>query len=93
MTSGGYPGKYRTGLPITGVSDDRFSDHVTVFHAGTAWKGDRLLTAAGRVLGVTGLGPDLSTARSRAYEAANTITFDDVHFRQDIASRVGGPVS
>ena len=93
MTSGGYPGKYRTGLPITGFPDDRFSDHVTVFHAGTAWKDNNLVTAGGRVLGATGLGPDLLTARVRAYEAANAITFDGVHFRQDIASRVSGPVA
>jgi len=93
LTSGGYPGAYRKGLPITGCNDDRFSEDVMVFHAGTAWKDNNLVTAGGRVLGATGLGPDLSTARSRAYEAANAITFDDVHFRQDIAGRVGGPVS
>jgi len=93
LTSGGYPGPYRKGLPITGCNDDRFSEDVMVFHAGTAWKDNNLVTAGGRVLGVTGLGPDLSTARCRAYEAANAITFDDVHFRQDIAGRVVGPVS
>lgn len=91
MASGGYPGKYRTGLPITGVPDYRSSDQVAVFHAGTAWKDDRLLTTAGRVLGVTGFGPDLFTARTGAYEAVNMITFDDVHFRQDIAGRGGSP--
>ena len=93
LTSGGYPGAYRKGLPITGCNDDRFSEDVMMFHAGTAWKDNNLVTAGGRVLGTTGLGPDLSTARSRAYEAANAITFDGVHFRQDIAGRVGGPVS
>jgi len=88
LTSGGYPGAYQKGLPITGCTDDRFSNDVMVFHAGTAWKDNNLVTAGGRVLGATGLGPDISAARSRAYEAANAITFDGVHFRRDIASRV-----
>ena len=58
---------------------------VSVFHAGTAWRGERLVTAGGRVLGVTALGDDLGDARSRAYAAADHISFDGLQRREDIA--------
>ena len=60
---------------------------VLVFHAGTRRVGDRVVTDGGRVLTVTGLGPDVGTARARAYEAAGLIRFDGVHYRRDIAAR------
>lgn len=91
LTSGGYPGSYRTGIPITGLSMNQTPDHVAIFHAGTTWQDTRLVTAGGRVLGITGIGPELKVARDHAYQAAQAITFEGRHFRQDIASRVIDP--
>jgi len=58
---------------------------VTVFHAGTAARDDRVVTAGGRVLTVTGLGPDLAQARARAYDASRQISFEGMTYRRDIA--------
>ena len=91
MTSGGYPGSYRTGLPIEGLSAAPPSKDVVVFHAGTERKGDQIVTAGGRVLGVTGLGSRFTTARDRAYQAAKGISFEGCHFRTDIATRALQP--
>ncbi len=84
LASGGYPGPYPTGLPISGL-DDVPAD-VTVFHAGTRLDADgQVVTAGGRVLTVVASGPDLATARDRAYSGADRITFDRRHLRRDIA--------
>ncbi len=88
MSSRGYPGKYSTGLPITGLPDSLVSNLVPVFHAGTSWKDDQIVTSSGRVLGVTALSPTLAEARSQAYETVQTINFEGQYFRKDIASRV-----
>jgi len=88
MSSEGYPGTYPKGVPISGISNSSPSDSATVFHAGTAWNDDQIVTAGGRVLGVTAVSPKLSQARSRAYETAQTIHFDGQYFRNDIANRV-----
>ncbi len=88
LASGGYPGSYPTGVPIAGVEVAGELPGVEVFHAGTRRDGDRLVTAGGRVLAVTALGPDVAAARSRAYEAADHITFDGLHRRADIAAGV-----
>ena len=88
MSSRGYPGKYSTGLPITGLPDSPVSNLVPVFHAGTSWKDDQIVTSSGRVLGVTALSPTLAEARSQAYETVQTINFEGQYFRKDIASRV-----
>ena len=88
MSSRGYPGKYSTGLPITGLPDSPVSNLVPVFHAGTSWKDDQIVTSSGRVLGVTALRPTLAEARSQAYETVQTINFEGQYFRKDIASRV-----
>jgi phosphoribosylamine--glycine ligase len=87
MTSEGYPGSYKKGAPITGLSNPVGGQDVVVFHAGTGVAGEECVTSGGRVLGVTGLGPDLRTARSHAYEAIKNITFDGCYFRRDIAQR------
>ncbi len=86
LASGGYPGSYETGLPIEGL-DDLDAD-VIVFHAGTA-KGDdgRLVTAGGRVLTVSALGPSLEAARNKAYANVERIRFDGMHYRRDIGAR------
>ena len=89
LASGGYPGAYATGLPIHGVEEAERSDTVEVFHAGTARDADgRLVTAGGRVVAVTALGPTVSEARARAYAAADRIAFDGLHRRGDIAAGV-----
>jgi phosphoribosylamine--glycine ligase len=87
LASGGYPGAYEKGLPITGLDEAARVPDCTVFHAGTALRDGRAVTAGGRVLAVTALGADLQTAVARAYEAARKIHFDGVHYRTDIARR------
>lgn len=85
MTSPGYPGPYETGTPIFGL--DHTHDQTMIFHAGTKHINGNTVTAGGRVLGVTGTGVDLATARDRAYRSVEKIRFNGCHFRQDIAQR------
>ena len=87
LASGGYPGKYTTGVPITGIEDAEALPGVAVFHAGTARRDGRLVTAGGRVLGVTAVADDVSRAIETAYEAVARIRFDGMHFRKDIGRR------
>ncbi len=87
LASGGYPGSYETGLPITGVGDAEAQDGVTVFHAGTRIVDDQLVTAGGRVLAVTATAPTLDAAREVAYAAAARIQFDGSHMRRDIGKK------
>jgi phosphoribosylamine--glycine ligase len=83
MASGGYPGAYQTGLPITGVED--VDPDVVVFHAGTRRDDSgRLVTAGGRVLGVTATGDTLEAAREKAYANVGRIHFEGAHYRRDI---------
>jgi phosphoribosylamine---glycine ligase len=84
MASGGYPGSYETGKSISGLDHAEKAHGVTVFHAGTQRDGDRIVTAGGRVLGVTAMGATLSDARKNAYEAVAKIHFDGSYFRRDI---------
>ena len=86
MTSAGYPGSYQTGCVIDGLPP--LPDPATmVFHAGTARTGAKIMTAGGRVLGVTGLGKTLAVAQAEAYRMTRSITFDGAHYRTDIAHR------
>ena len=87
LASGGYPGAYRTGIPIEGVERAAAMSGVHVFHAGTAMRDGRLVTSGGRVLGVTALAPTLDAAIARAYEAVARIRFEGMHFRSDIGRR------
>jgi phosphoribosylamine---glycine ligase len=87
MASGGYPGKYATGVPITGVGEASELGGVEVFHAGTAVRDGRLVTAGGRVLGVTAVADDVASAIERAYRAVDRIRFEGMHFRRDIGRR------
>ena len=87
MASGGYPGEYEKGKPISGLDDAARIDDVQVFHAGTAVKGDEIVTAGGRVLGVTALGESTAAAIDRAYEAVGKIGWDGVQFRKDIGAK------
>jgi len=84
MASGGYPGDYKTGLPITGGYAS-YGD-VTVFHAGTKRDGV-ILTDGGRVLCVTALGDTVSEARDKAYAKVDTIHWPGVYYRTDIGHR------
>jgi phosphoribosylamine--glycine ligase len=85
MASGGYPGSYARGKAITGIPEAEALEGVTVFHAGTALADRHLVTAGGRVLGVTARGNDLQAAKDRAYEAVSKIQFEGATFRRDIA--------
>ena len=91
LTSKGYPGSYEKGMPITGLPKSDGDQNVVVFHAGTGRAGEEIVTNGGRVLGVTGLGENLLTARNRAYEAINSISFDGCFYRRDIALRAIHP--
>jgi phosphoribosylamine---glycine ligase len=90
LASGGYPGSYAIGLPIAGVEVAADRPGVEVFHAGTRRREDgALLTAGGRVLGVTARGRDVEEARARAYDAVGCVRFEGAHHRTDIAVGVG----
>ena len=85
--SGGYPGEFQTGFEITGIEDAEGISGVRVFQAGTVRKAGRLLTAGGRVLGVTAVGETHADARDAAYRGMSQIRFDRIHFRRDIGLR------
>jgi len=87
MASGGYPGPYEKGKVITGLDRVPETDDRMVFHAGTARRGERVVTSGGRVLGVTALGDDVAAARERAYETCRQIRWEGVRYREDIAHR------
>jgi phosphoribosylamine--glycine ligase len=87
VASGGYPGPYTTGVPIDGVEAAESIADVHVFHAGTARQDGRLVTAGGRVLGVTAVADDVASAIERAYAGVERIRFDGMHFRRDIGRR------
>jgi phosphoribosylamine--glycine ligase len=87
MASGGYPGAYQSGAPITGLDRADALDGVKVFHAGTSLADGRIVTSGGRVLGVTSRAPSLEAAVARAYEAVGCISFDGMQYRSDIAHR------
>ena len=86
MASGGYPGHYEKGLPISGLDENGQVEGATVYHAGTALKDGVFVTNGGRVLGVTALGDTLDQALRRAYDAVGRIHWKDVHFRHDIGA-------
>ena len=86
MASGGYPGKFDTGLPISGIEQAEASG-ATVFQAGTALGARGLETAGGRVLGVTASGADLAEAIDRAYSGVRAIHFAGMHYRRDIGAK------
>jgi phosphoribosylamine--glycine ligase len=84
MASGGYPGSYETGKTISGLQQVEEEAGMMIFHAGTRRVEDRLITAGGRVLGVTALGATLLDAREAAYKGIKKIEFDGSYFRRDI---------
>jgi phosphoribosylamine--glycine ligase len=87
MASEGYPGPYEKGRPIRGIADAESLPDVKVFHAGTAWRGDQVVTDGGRVLGVTALGETIPAAKLRAYQAVKRIRWDGAWCRKDISDK------
>jgi phosphoribosylamine--glycine ligase len=87
MASGGYPGDYEKGKVITGIDQAEQLKDVVVFHAGTAMKDGSLVTAGGRVLGVTAVGGTVADAKKQAYEAVGRINFEGARYRRDIADK------
>lgn len=87
MASGGYPDAYKTGYEITGLEAAAKLENVMIFHAGTRRERDRVLTAGGRVLGVTAWAKDLRGAVERAYEAVRLIHWPNVMYRTDIGAK------
>jgi len=85
LASGGYPGKYETGKPISGLEEAAKLDHVQIFHAGTKCANGKVVTSGGRVLAVTALGSTITAARERVYQAVSRIHFEGCHYRRDIA--------
>ena len=86
LAAAGYPGKPAVGDVIAGLPSEPRPD-LMVFQAGTRRDGDRLVTAGGRVLGVTATGADLAAARARAYDAIAGISWIGMHYRRDIGMR------
>ena len=84
IASGGYPGAFESGKKITGMES---VEGAAVFHAGTKRDGEDLVTAGGRVLGVTAAGADLASSLKAAYAAVDRIHFDGMHYRKDIGNR------
>ncbi len=93
MSAAGYPASPRSGDPVSGIADAEALSGVRVYQAGTAYSPDvpgGLVTAGGRVLAVTATGPDLPTARRRAYDGVGRIGFAGAHARSDIAEAAAG---
>ena len=87
MASGGYPDDYQQGKKITGLDEAGRLEDVMVFQAGTKDDDGDIVTAGGRVLGVTALGKTVADAKARAYEAVDMIKFDGAYCRSDIADK------
>ena len=84
MASGGYPGSYQTGFPISGL--DEVDKDIMVFHAGTkAGPASQVITSGGRVLTVVATGKTLNEARDKVYNNISRIHFEGCHYRRDIA--------
>ena len=84
LAAGGYPDRSDAGTPIEGIEEAEATG-ATVFHAGTALHGERLVTNGGRILGVTGTGATVAEARESAYAGCERIRFDGMQYRRDIA--------
>jgi phosphoribosylamine--glycine ligase len=90
LTAKGYPGEIQKGVRIEGLKQQANNDGLLIFHAGTATGAaaqEAIVTAGGRVLGVTGVGDDFGLARAKAYAAVKEIRFEGMQYRTDIGSR------
>lgn len=88
LASDGYPEKYEKGKVITGLENFEGRDGYYVFHSGTKFDGDNIVTNGGRVLGITAKGDDLKEARKNAYEATKWVNFDNKYMRNDIGKAI-----
>ena len=86
MASGGYPKAYKKNLPISGLAEAKKLGAL-IFHAGTAEAGGQIVTSGGRVLGVTALDKNIRAAVDKVYKCVDAISFENVHYRRDIAAR------
>lgn len=87
MASAGYPGQYERGHEILGLEEAAGIEDVEVFQAGTRLEGGKVVTAGGRVLGVTAKGDDIRAAVEKAYSAVNRIRWQGAHYRKDIGRK------
>ena len=87
MAAGGYPDSYAKGSVIKGLDEAAKVKDVVVFHAGTSFKKEDVVTAGGRVLGVTALGDTVEKAIEKAYQAAGKISWDKAYYRKDIGKK------
>lgn len=88
LASRGYPGKYDKGLPVSGL-DAVTGSETHVFHAGTAREGGQIVTAGGRVLGITSLAGSYERAVAQAYEVVDKVRFKGMQYRSDIGYKAG----
>ncbi len=87
LAAGGYPGDYAKGVVINGLDEAAKRENVFVFHAGTALDNGKVVTAGGRVLGVTAIGANLKEAIDSAYGAVSDISWENHYFRKDIGHK------
>jgi phosphoribosylamine--glycine ligase len=92
LASKGYPGKPEVDKPITGYDAAEALGGVKIFHAGTRMQDHQLLTAGGRVMGVTAVAADLPSAIQRAYAGVSKLQFEGMHYRKDIGAKALGRV-
>ncbi|SFF96665.1 phosphoribosylamine--glycine ligase [Desulfotomaculum arcticum] len=88
LASGGYPGDYAKGLEISGL--DAMPENVVAFHSGTAMRNGRVVTAGGRVLGITAKSGSISEAIDQAYQGVSRVRFEGMHYRRDIGQKALG---
>jgi len=86
-SSAGYPGSYKTGLPVCGLTNAAMVPGVQVFHSGTAKLGNQLVTSGGRVLCAAATGDSLQESLARAYQAIAEVQFEGIYFRHDIGHK------
>lgn len=87
MASGGYPGAYAKGQPISGLPQAAEQADTVVFHAGTKFSGQQVVADGGRVLGVTASAPTIKAAIDKAYQAVDLISWQDCFCRRDIGAK------
>lgn len=93
LASDGYPEKYEKGKVITGLENFEGRDGYYVFHSGTKFDGDNIVTNGGRVLGITAKGDNLKEARKNAYEATKWVNFDNKYMRNDIGKAIDDAIN
>ncbi len=90
ISSKGYPGKYETGMRVTGLDEAKKLPNLKVFHAGARLEGNNVVTNGGRVFGVTGTGRSIKEAIENAYRGVSLIKFEGMHYRKDIGKAALG---